>query len=104
MMKAYKVFDKYDYDGYATVVFAESANKARYLALSTYACEDSEYKDISAHREPTLDKYYKEGKKEMEWDNPKDKLAMVKAGWHCLYYECDDENCPAKKWCGKFDI
>lgn len=103
-MKAYKVFDRTDWEGFATVVFAESANKARYLALSTAVCEDSEYRDVSAHRESTLDKYYKKDKKEMEWSDSDDRLAMVKAGWHCLDYECDNENCPAKKWCGKFDM
>ena len=33
MMKAYKVFDRIDWEGLATVVFAESANNAILLNI-----------------------------------------------------------------------
>ena len=102
-MKAYKVFDSYCDDGCSTVVFAGTANKARYLALSTVCCCDGEYKDIKAYRQPTLDKYYKENKTEMDWYDGKDRIALVKAGWCCLDEECDLDECPAKEFCRKFN-
>ena len=98
-MKAWLVREK---DGdCATVVFAETRGKARSLAMATDACEDADFCDIEVSRRPHMDKYYKEGKKEMDWYNDADRLALVKeCGFRCEYVEpylCDD--CPAKEFC-----
>lgn len=91
----------------ATVVFAETRGKAKSLALSTETCEDASFCDIEVRREPQMDKYYKEGKKEMDWCHPKDRIALVKeCGFRCDQ-ECwnpeDCESCPAKKYCDAYD-
>lgn len=100
-MKAWIVKEKDEFS--ATVVFAETRGKARSLARYTDACEDADFCDIEVRREPSMDKYYKEGKTEIDWDNPKDRIALVKeCGFHCDYYyvDWDDcEDCPAKEYC-----
>lgn len=68
-MKAYEARNKWGYRDYATVVFAESAGKARAIALYTEACEGSDFTDIEVFRVPQLDKYYKPGKQEMDWSD-----------------------------------
>ena len=102
-MKAWFVREK---DGdCATVVFAETRGKARALAMLTDACEDAQFTDIKVRREPNMDKYYKEGKTEMDWENPKDRIALVKeCGFRCEYVEpfwCD--TCSAKQYCGTYE-
>ena len=103
-MKAYTV--QYDPDPlFSTVVFAETAGKARAIAQHTDACEDCDFIDIRALRVPVLDPYYK-GKPEMDWYDMEDRVAMVKlANYECsreVYDpECDD--CPAKEWCGRYE-
>lgn len=106
-MKAYTVRDK-DGDGTATVVFAESRNAAKSVAMYTDACGDLMYMEIRATREPALDKFYKEGKKEMDWNDPEDRAAMVRyAGYGCGndfvvdLQEC--EKCPGHEWCWRYE-
>lgn len=45
-----------------------------------------------------MDKYYAEGKTEMDWSDPKDRIALVKeCGFYCeepIAEDCKD--CPAK--------
>lgn len=99
-MKAWLVRVKDEF--YSTVVFAETRAKAKMAALSTECCEYAKYIDIEAHREPQMDKYYTDGKTEMDWDDPQDRIALVKeCGFHCEY-DCDMEKCPAAKWCDGF--
>lgn len=100
-MKAWyaRVSGKHD----ATVVFAETAGKAKSVALSTDCCEYADFCDIEVRREPQLDKYYVDGKKEMDWSNPNDRIALVK---ECGIY-CDTEywerehcvKCAANEYC-----
>jgi hypothetical protein len=49
-MKAYQVSDKTSWEGYSTVVFAETRGKAKAIALNTDACEGAEYIDIKCYR------------------------------------------------------
>lgn len=105
MLKAYVVYDTAADECYETVVFAETRNEARTLALRTDACEYAEYKDIRAIRRPELDGCYR-GKWEMDWDDPQDRIDLVKlAGFECsweidlLDLECD--TCPAREWCDR---
>ena len=103
-MKAWLVRDKDEFC--ATVVFAETRGKARSLAMSMDCCEDVEFTDIDVHRMPQADKYYKEGKGYLDWDNPKDRIALVKdCGFWCGYDAFDFENCEscsAKEYCDRY--
>ncbi len=102
-MKAYVVGTKDEFE--RTVVFAETAGKARNLARYTDACEDADFCDIEVHRSPKLDKYYKKGKVEMEWDNSEDRIALVKeANFRCEFAELDlCEGCAAREFCGTYE-
>lgn len=46
----------------AAVVFAETAGKAKALAMHTAACEDADFTAIEVYREKEADKYYQPGK------------------------------------------
>lgn len=98
-MKAWLVREKDQFC--ATVVFAETRGKARSMALATDCCEDAKFTDIEVHRQPQIDKYYKDGKYEMNWNNPNDRLVLVKeCGFYCSDdYRDDCENCSAKEYC-----
>ena len=103
-MKAWLVREKDEFS--ATVVFAETRGKARSLAQHTDACEDAHFCDIDVYRRPTLDKYYVEGKRELDWFNSQDRIALVKDGnFVCdpIYWEWEDcESCPANECCHKY--
>lgn len=103
-MKAWLVRPKDEF--YATVVFAETRGKARSIAMHTETCEDVDFTDIEVHRKPQIDKYYVDGKKEMDWFNSKDRIALVKdGGFVCSrdYWEFEDcDNCPATKYCDMY--
>lgn len=102
-LKAYKVSPKYDF--YSEVIFAETAGQAKSFALSMDSCSEYSFTELEVRRMPNLDKYYKEGKRYFEWDNPQDRVVLVKeAGFVCddETYEYEDcEVCPAKKYCDK---
>lgn len=103
-MKAWLVKERDGED--ATVVFADTRGKARSIAMHTEACEDAEFCDIEVHREPQMDKYYTSGKIEMDWYDDKDRIALVK---HCSFQcadecECELEECPAYKMCGRYEV
>lgn len=103
-MKAWLVREKDEFA--ATVVFAETRSKAKTLALSTDACEDVDYIRIEATRLKEADKYYKEGKKELDWENPADRMVLVKeCGFTCDYdaFNAGDcANCSAKDYCDQY--
>lgn len=98
-MKAWIVNEKYETA--SAVVFAETRGKAKALALCTSSCEDANFCDIEVSRAPEMDKYYAEGKTEMDWSDPKDRIALVKeCGFYCeepIAEDCKD--CPAKDFC-----
>lgn len=91
---------------YSTIVFAETRGKAKVIAQSTDACEDTPFTEIRCLRAKELDKYYR-GLPEMDWYNSQDRIALVKyGGFRCSYeippteLECIDGGyCPAKEWC-----
>lgn len=104
-MKAYEARNKWGYSDYTTVVFAETAGKAKSIAMSSEACEGCDFIDIEVFRVQQLDKYYKKGKQEMDWFNEKDRIALVKdCGFICSreVINPDCENCSAKKWCDRY--
>lgn len=91
---------------YSSVVFAETRGKARSLAMSIDGCSEAQFTDIEVYRKPQMDKYYKEGRRYMDWDNPKDRLALVKdCSFVCDpdYIEYEDcEECSAKEYCDQY--
>ena len=89
----------------ATVVFAETRGKARSIAIETDACEDLDFCDIYIRRLPHMDKYYEEGKKEMDWYDEKDRIALVKdCSFRCADVDMDwCEDCSAKQYCGLYE-
>ena len=103
-MKAWLARDKDEFC--ATVVFAETRGKAKVIAMHTETCEDTDFIDIEVRRKPQMDKYYTEGKKEMDWFNSKDRIALVKdCGFYCDrdYWEfADCEVCSAKEYCDHY--
>lgn len=105
-MKAYSATDKNEWM-FSTVVFAETAGKARAIAQQTDACEDVDFTDIYVKRIPALDRFYR-GKQEMDWYDPDDRAAMVRYG----NFECSREidvseekcsKCSAAEWCGRYE-
>lgn len=97
-MKAWIVKEKDEFC--ATVVFAESCSKAKSLAMSTDCCNDVPYIRIEARRCPIADKQYR-GQMEMDWDNPDDRLFLVKeCGFYCEYAEPENcKKCYAREYC-----
>lgn len=104
-MKAWLVKDKDEFC--ATVVFAETRGKARALAMSTECCEDVRFTAIEVKRKPQMDKYYTEGKMEMDWLNSKDRIALVKECGFICDRDCwnieDCDQCPAKEYCDMYN-
>ena len=106
-MKAYGAYIADNWDIGTTVVFAETAKEAKKNAFhSSYFCDfEFEYIDIRVRRYPELDGEYR-GRPEMDWDDPQDRLAMVKHGFTCLddIFEPEDEcpKCAGKDFCGKY--
>ena len=100
-LKAWLVREKDEFA--ATVVFAETRGKAKAIARYTDACEDVPYTHIEATRMPEADKYYREGKVELDWNDPTDRIALVRdCGFRCDYDSFDLEDCavcPAKEHC-----
>lgn len=97
VIKAYRACEK---DGdINTVVFAESANKAKTLACISDCFEGVDYIDIRVQRMPEADKLYK-GMCEINWDDQDTRITLVRDfHWSCYEpsWECD--NCQAKQYC-----
>ena len=72
-MKAYLIREVNGIYDYATVVFAETRNKAKVIGMNAgpFWGVGLNYIDIEAKRIPKLDKYYR-GLNEMDWDNDED--------------------------------
>lgn len=100
-MKAWIVEDE-DCE-FATVVFAETRGKARVEALYTDCCQYMEFLQIRPRRLPYADNLYKDGMRELEWENPEHRRVMLLHGWHCLddeYVDCED--CETKDVCEQY--
>ena len=101
-MKAWLVREKDEFC--AEVVFAETRGKAKTLALSGDCCENASFTEIEAHRMKQADKYYKEGKRRLYWEDPRDRIVLVKeCGFVCDYDATDDcEKCSARQYCDRY--
>lgn len=100
-MKAWVVGPKEEF--YRTVVFAENRGKAKVAAMATDACDDTDFIDIEVRRLPTADSQYK-GRSEMHWEDPADRLFLVKeCGFYCEYVEPGEcARCSAKEFCEEY--
>ena len=103
-MKAWLVREKDEFC--ATVVFAETRGKARALARCTDACEDVDFVRIEVSRMKECDKCYKDGKWQMDWEDPADRLVLVKdCGFYCDYDAFDLKycaDCSGKEYCDQY--
>lgn len=102
-LKAWQVEE--EYEGYATIVFAETRNKAKYLATQyDETLHEYNYVEVRAIRIPQLDKYAGNKPYVMDFEVDKDRLIMVRdAGFRCLEPEYDDcEKCVAKDYCDEY--
>ena len=92
---------------YGDVVFAETRNKARFLAIEICdGFEDLEYVDVHARRLPKADNQCK-GRNKMDWYNDEDRLFLAKEyGFWCGgYIEPDDcKCCCANQYCEEYKI
>lgn len=97
-MKARLIKEKGEFA--TSVVFAENRNKAKYLALSSPACENAEYTDIEAYRLPIADSQYN-GRTEMGWFDPDDRRFLVKECDFCCDpdYRDNCDACSGKHYC-----
>lgn len=101
-MKAWLVKEKDEFA--AEVVFAETRGKAKSLAKYTDACWDTSFVDIRVTREPAVDKFYKEGKWHLDWEDPEDRVLLVSiCNFRCEYVDLDVCNqCSAKEFCDAY--
>lgn len=84
-MKAWRTYSR---DGeYATIVFAETAGKAKSIAMRTECCEDMDFTEIRVTRDKEADAYYR-GVNEMDWDNDNDRKLLMK---RCYCWEQEDD-------------
>ncbi len=93
-MKAYIASDRNGDSPVSTVVFAETAGKARAYVAGSDCFEDYTFTEIRVNRCKALDGFYR-GKPEMDWLDMDDRVAMVKhAGFQCSYEvykpKCDE--------------
>ena len=104
IMKAWLVRENGEFE--AAVVFAETRGQAKTMALHTDACENSDFMSIEVRRAKEADKYYKPGKRELDWFNTEDRIALVKdCGFTCISdARCADEcaACTAKDFCDDY--
>lgn len=81
--------------------------KFEYNGVEKTLHEWAESIGVKPHTVPQMDKYYVDGKKEMYWDTPQDRIALVKdCGFVCDpdYFEWEDcEDCHAKEYCPKYE-
>lgn len=103
MVKAYIATDRNGDSPYSTVVFAETAGKARACAAGSENFDEYSFTEMRVTRCPELDRFYR-GKREMDWGNMDDRVAMVRyAGFHCAdeIYSPKCEACDAYEYCDR---
>lgn len=103
-MKAWIVREKGEFE--ATVVFAETRGQAKVRALYTDMLECSDFMSIDVRRAKEADKFYKPGKRELDWFDTEDRIALVKdCGFTCSPdTHCAEKCaiCPAKDYCDDY--
>ena len=99
-MKAWRIYDVNDNE-YSNVVYADTATRAKAIGRIWH---DSEYINLRVNRIKSMDDLYRH-EYVMDWDKDDDRLALVKAGWHCDYTVSIDEcrACVGKEYCSIYD-
>lgn len=101
-MKAWHIYDVNDNE-YSIVVYADTASRAKAIGHSDGLLYDAEYINLRANRIKSMDDLYRY-EYVMDWDKDVDRLALVKAGWHCEYTDADwCHKCTAKEFCSIYD-
>ena len=103
-MKAWMVEDVNEEQ--VAIVFAETRNKAKYLATQyDEGLQDYRYDEMRATRMPQLDKCAGDSPYVMDFAIDEDRLIMVRdAGFTCLEPEYEDcEKCVAKDYCEVYE-
>lgn len=86
-MKAYKVYDVENYEGYEDIVFAKTAREAKKMWSTLDSCADAEYINIRVNRLPFLDGMEDRTKEEVLY------VAMLNGWWYEIGDKrCDEEN------------
>lgn len=106
-MKAYTASDRNGDTGYSIVIFAETAGQAKAYAANSYEFDEYDFTDIRVNRCKALDGFYR-GNREMDWLDDSDRIAMVRyANFECnsevWHPECENGECPAQQWCGRWE-
>ena len=106
-MKAWLVHDKWCNEC-NEIIFAETRGKAIVEAQSCDQFWDYNFIEMTAVRYQVFDKFYKPGKWRMDWDDPEDRVAMVRFGGAYCSDEMDVsieecERCEAHPWCTQYD-
>jgi hypothetical protein len=100
--KAYVAWDSRCCDPWLTVVFAESASRAKKLAMRTEVCEDSFFTDVRVQRFPEMDGKDR-GRDAIDWNDAEDRKALVALGWACEETSGECDSCPEKSNCGNWE-
>lgn len=93
-MKAYSVYDARSLDRYCDIVYANTPAQAKGYALahsetfSGATWDAPDYTDLRATRVPEIDADF-DGRRLLDFENPRDRLVFVKAGITCLDPEPD---------------
>ena len=82
------------------VVFADSADEARILARSALPGNVA-FSDVHVTRVPALDDKYVDHSV-MNWDDPNDRLALMRLGWRCSTWADDCAVCAGRDFCEIF--
>lgn len=88
-MKAYTAYE--ENEGYAVIVFAETAGKARALVMCTDEFEGYSFPEINVRRRPEADQYYR-GEWRMDWEDDQDRRGLLALGFYCSN-EADYDDC-----------
>ena len=91
---------------HATIVFAKTRNKAKYLETQyDKGLQDYRYNEVRATRVPQADKYAGDKPYVLDFDIDEDRLIMVRdAGFRCSEPEYEDcEKCVAKDYCEVYE-
>jgi len=95
-MKAFTISDE-NVDEGGLIIFAETRNKARVIAQGRYPFEDSNYYDINAKREKSVDSYYTPGRHIIGVDSQADQQLHFDLGWYMIDgHDC--EGCGLHHW------
>lgn len=104
-MKAWSAIE--DYEGYEVIIFAETAGKAKAIAMTCSLFENCKFTEIKVRRCPKADKAYR-GEEFLDFaNNETDTLfAVTELGWYCDNESFDPDGecrkCCANEHCDRY--